>query len=110
VRVNGAELTLGPARDAFAALHGLTASREQGAHGSYTVLWPEAARALPPTTTYLVPAGSVFVLGDQRAHAVDSRAFGPVPLANVKGIARQIWFSHGADEGVRWSRIGHLLG
>ena len=52
--------------------------------------------------------GAVFVLGDQRAHAVDSRAFGPVPLANVKGIARQIWFSRDAD-GVRWSRIGRLL-
>src|SRR5262249_43811326 len=42
VRVNGAELTLGPAHDAFAALHGLTAMREQGAHGAYVVLWPDA--------------------------------------------------------------------
>jgi signal peptidase I len=110
VRVNGSDLTLGPAHDAFAALHGLTATRERGAHGAYTVLWPGSEEAPHATTTYVVPSGSVFVLGDQRAHALDSRAFGPVPLANVKGVARQIWFSRAPDEGVRWSRIGHLLG
>jgi len=112
VRVNGAEITLGPAHDAFAALHGLTATHEQGAHGSYTVLWPgnDGAQQAPhATATYLVPTGSVFVLGDQRAHAVDSRVFGPVPIANVKGIARQIWFSRGPSDGVRWGRIGRLL-
>jgi signal peptidase I len=113
LRVNGKNLTLGPAHDAFAASHGLMATREQGAHGSYTVLWPGqsgAATAPLSTETYVVPPGAVFVLGDQRAHAIDSRTFGPVPLANVKGVVRQIWFSRGADEGVRWSRIGHLVG
>ena len=110
VRVNGTDLTLGPAHDAFAAVHGLTALRERGARGSYTVLWPGAEGASPPATTYIVPSGAVFVLGDQRAHAVDSRAFGPVPLANVKGIARQIWFSRGPGDGVRWRRVGQLLG
>ena len=108
VRVNGADLTLGPAHDTFASVHGLTAMRERGARGPYTVLWPGAPEASHSTATYVVPPGNVFVLGDQRAHAVDSRAFGPVPLANVKGIARQIWFSRDAD-GVRWSRIGRLL-
>jgi signal peptidase I len=112
LRVNGKSLTLGPAHDAFAALHGLTATHEQGTHGPYTVLWPSdsgAATAAHPPTTYVVPPGTVFVLGDQRGHAVDSRTFGPVPLANVKGVARQVWFSRGV-EGVRWSRIGHQLG
>jgi signal peptidase I len=113
VRVNGSDLTLGPAHDAYAALHGLIATHERGARGAYTVLWPGVADAAPaagPTTTYVVPPGSVFVLGDQRAHAIDSRVFGAVPIANVKGIARQIWFSSAPNEGVRWSRIGRLLG
>jgi signal peptidase I len=72
------------------------------------VLWPGVTETPHATTTYIVPSGSVFVLGDQRGHAVDSRVFGPVPLANVKGIACQIWFSRGPD-GVRWNRIGHRL-
>jgi signal peptidase I len=113
VRINGRAITRGPAHDAFAARHGLTAMHEQGAHGPYTVLWPGDSgtpTATHATATYVVPAGAIFVLGDQRGHAVDSRTFGPVPLANVKGIARQVWFSRGSDDGIRWSRIGHLLG
>ena len=37
--------------------------------------------------------------------ATDSRQFGAVPLADVVGRARQIWFSRG-DRSIRWSRIG----
>jgi signal peptidase I len=35
----------------------------------------------------LIPTGSVFVLGDNRAQSADSRLFGPVPLASVIGKA-----------------------
>ncbi len=35
----------------------------------------------------VVPAGSVFVLGDDRWESLDSRAFGPVPRANIIGQA-----------------------
>jgi signal peptidase I len=37
----------------------------------------------------VVPAGSVFVMGDDRADSVDSRDFGPVPLDRVLG--RVLW-------------------
>ena len=55
----------------------------------------------------IVPPGSVFVLGDNREQSTDSRDFDPVPLRDVVGKVRQIWFSRGTD-GVRWSRLGRL--
>lgn len=57
------------------------------------------------TFTETVPAGHVFVLGDNRNRSRDSRTFGAVPLTDVKGRARQIWFSYGED-GIRWHRLG----
>jgi signal peptidase I len=54
---------------------------------------------------FVVAPGSVFVLGDNHASSKDSRQFGTVPLQDVVGHVRQIWFSWG-DDGVRWSRLG----
>jgi signal peptidase I len=43
-----------------------------------------------PFTAVTVPAGQVFVLGDDREVSADSRTVGPVPLAGIRGVAVRI--------------------
>ena len=55
-----------------------------------------------------VPVGHVYLLGDNYQNSLDSRHFGTVPLTDIVGKARQLWFSYG-DEGIRWNRLGKRL-
>ena len=114
LRVNGHSVSQGPSNEPIPdGLAGLRAFRERGDRGEYTVLWPQSeanASAAQSPTHFLVPDGQVLVLGDNRSASMDSRLFGTVPVADVKGIARQVWFSLSARDGVRWSRLGKVLG
>ena len=84
--------------------------------GSVEQAQPEAgipplnrAAVKPATELNLrVPDGQVFVLGDNRSVSVDSRTFGTVPLQDILGRARQVWFSSGHGN-IRWSRLGLVL-
>lgn len=57
-----------------------------------------------------VPAGCVFVMGDNRDNSHDSRFWGFVDLKEVKGKAFIIYWSWDSENiGVRFSRIGNLV-
>ena len=64
-----------------------------------------------------VPAGHLFVFGDNRDNSTDSRvlsAVGYIPLENVIGRVGMIFFSRDAGGGgaptvIRYGRIGTLV-
>jgi signal peptidase I len=63
-----------------------------------------------PQLHYVVPAGYVFAMGDNRDNSNDSRSWGPVPVENIKGKALFIWWSSSEmSDGPRFERMGKIV-
>lgn len=57
-----------------------------------------------------VPAGHLFVMGDNRDDSADSRDWGFVPLENIKGKAMFVGFSVDyGNKNLRWNRFGKKI-
>jgi signal peptidase I len=69
------------------------------------------ARPCEQQAHFVVPPGSLFVLGDNRNNANDSRMWGVVKLDAVIGRTTGIWLSvppGGSWSDIRWSRFGAM--
>jgi signal peptidase I len=76
---------------------------------------PEPSPSLHSWGPLVVPAGTYFMMGDNRENSVDSRYYGPVPRENLRGTPTFVYYSYDPIDGldyfravteIRWRRLG----
>jgi signal peptidase I len=76
---------------------------------------PTAGPSVHEWGPLVVPAGTFFMMGDNRDDSVDSRYYGPVPRANLRGTPMFVYYSYDPERGadylravtaIRWRRLG----
>lgn len=60
----------------------------------------------PDFYNFVVPAGSYFMMGDNRDNSDDSRSWGVVPMRLIEGKAQIILFNFSWQHGFNMSRVG----
>jgi signal peptidase I len=73
------------ARERLADADGKSVFREQVGSVSYKIAFDPATQERPPDVSVIVPADHVFVMGDNRFNAFDSRRFGPISFSSIIG-------------------------
>ncbi len=73
------------AREQLADSDGKSVFREQLGGVSYEIAFDPSAKERPPDVSLIVPPDHVFVMGDNRFNAFDSRRFGPIPFSSIIG-------------------------
>jgi len=73
------------ARERLAAAAGKSLFRESVGNISYEIAFDPSASERPPDVSLTVPPDHLFVMGDNRFNAFDSRRFGPIPFSSIIG-------------------------
>ncbi len=118
--VNGDVL---PARNTEFTLPVSSADRREPLFAWQHAVEVKGTRFGPPVTNpslhdwgpLVIPSGMFFMMGDNRDNSVDSRYYGLVPRANLRGTPTFVYYSYDRESGldyfralteIRWRRLG----